>query len=98
VNTFEHWGERAEEGWDYLGYDLQVGRKVKGRIVPSQEGTIGVVYRIETLDGERVADGQVGWKEIEAQILLLPIEERGRGGTNKAVALAIAEDLKVQKV
>ena len=99
MNAFEHWGERKIEGWDYSGYDLGQGRQVKGRIVPSNEGTLAVVYRVETLDGERISDGKVDWPEIMAQILLLSTEERHGGkGTDMAVALAIAEDMKVQEV
>jgi hypothetical protein len=79
----------ALEGWDYLAYDKTLGHRFLGRIVPDLNGTMGIVYRVETLDGERLQDGHLPWEGISDQIQLLPLSERDRSSTDRAVTMAI---------
>jgi hypothetical protein len=94
ANTMEVMDVAApiQAGWDYVDYDTELGYRILGRIVPDAQGTMGVVYRVETLDSVRVLDGHVAWADIQTQIFLLPPAERGGGGTDRAVKAAIRAD------
>ena len=75
--------------WDYLDYDPTHAHRLLGRIVPDPDGTIAVVYRIETLDGERLQDGHLSWADISAQLQKLPPAALGVAVTDQAVIAAI---------
>jgi len=75
-------------GWDYTGYDVGLGARCWARIVPDPDGTIGITYRWETIDGMRISDGRVTWPEISAQMQAIELGDHGRG-LARAIAKAV---------
>ena len=81
--------------WDYLGYEPVTNFRILGRIVPEGHD-LGIVYRVETIDGSRVLDATLPWSAIQAHLrpfnhLAPPFLDAAQ-----AVAQAIHQDLQVR--